>query len=220
MTTTRRTRGRPPAIRLDDVIEAAADTPLEELTIQGVAERLGVTRAAIYHYVDNVDQLRRLAARAAMVELSFDHSAAGSWQEWIEGWARAIRRWRIANGTAGPGMFLTADVLVSESLLAAIEHAVVVLIESGFPEEEAARGVQFLIGMIWINTQDELVAAGSPDGVHPQVRALVESEVLDSDALEVLRRADPFTNPDRRFEHELGLAVEALESRLARLSDS
>ena len=41
---------------------ACVEIGLEHVTVQAVADRLGVTRAALYNYVGSSDELRRLAA--------------------------------------------------------------------------------------------------------------------------------------------------------------
>jgi hypothetical protein len=80
--------------------------------------------------------------------------------------------------------------------------------------------LQFIAGLVWINTQDELVASRSPGGRHPQAVKLgtsLEHSDLELHHLtpELAERA--FRDPDARFQREIDWAITALESELAHL---
>src|SRR4051794_21547357 len=79
--------GRPPRINRQMIAEAAHDLGIERLTLRDVAEHLGVSVAALYHYVAGKDDLLRLAAEysAARVPLPEDHGQ--HWALWLLEWA-------------------------------------------------------------------------------------------------------------------------------------
>ncbi|MCM2389908.1 TetR/AcrR family transcriptional regulator [Streptomyces albipurpureus] len=62
--------GRPPRISLTDIERVGRETGLAELTLQGVASRLGVASAALYRYVDGKAGLDRLVGESMLNELS------------------------------------------------------------------------------------------------------------------------------------------------------
>jgi AcrR family transcriptional regulator len=57
---TRKPRGRPRRLSLDQLVNAGIELGLEHLSIGSLAAKLGVRVSTIYTYVDSVDELRRL----------------------------------------------------------------------------------------------------------------------------------------------------------------
>jgi AcrR family transcriptional regulator len=156
--------GRPPQITRDRVAEVAAKLGPTGLTVQAVADALGVTRAAIYHYVDDVEELRRLAAYTPVAFLADPADDATSWQEVLRAFARAARAWRLAHGE--PYLRLTLDLPETAWFERVVDRAVARLVGAGFPERRARHAFRFLAGVVWINAQDQLSApwpAGDPD---------------------------------------------------------
>jgi AcrR family transcriptional regulator len=211
-----RRRGRPSQITLEQVVDAAARLGLADLTVQAVADHLGVTRAAVYYYVSSTEELRRIAAHRllpAFDVLAGDHA---TWQEWLRAFAEAGRRWRLANAD------LMAEVWVPmaelPSLLVVADEGIEVLVAAGFPAMRAAHAIQFVVGLVWINTHDEIVARSSPEGRHPQ-GARITQTVAEADLglrhIPVEAAQLAFGDPDARFQRELGWAIGALEAELA-----
>lgn len=56
--------GRPSTIRLDEIVAAAGEIGLRDVSMSAVARRLGVTTAALYGHVDGLDDLRDRVATA------------------------------------------------------------------------------------------------------------------------------------------------------------
>src|SRR5215213_10061475 len=79
--------GRPPRINRQMIAEAAHELGLERLMLKDVAEHLGVSVAALYHYVSGKDDLMRAAAEysATMVPIPEDHGQ--HWALWLLEWA-------------------------------------------------------------------------------------------------------------------------------------
>ena len=168
--------------------DAAARLGPAGLTVQAVAAALGVTRAAIYHYVDDVEELRRLAAYARGAPIAAVLEDEGrSWQDRLRDFARATRAWRLAHGE--PYLVLSVDGLGTGPFLTVIERAIDVLIEAGFSPGRARHAFQFLVGMVWINAQDELTERPDP-------------------------KAAWWLDPDERFERELEWVIQALEQEV------
>ena len=168
--------------------DTAAKLGPTRLTVQAVADALGVTRAAIYHYVDDVEELRRIAAYAPVSPFSVLGDAhEGSWQDWLRDFARAARAWRLAHGE--PYLQLTFDLPETSWFLVIVDRAIARLVDAGFPERRARHAFQFLGGVLWINAQDELNARAPAD-------------------------ATWFGDPDERFEREIDWVILALEREL------
>jgi len=171
------------------VAEAAARLGPAGLTVQAVADELGVTRAAIYHYIDDVDELRRMAAYARgapFVALLEDDER--SWQDWLRDFARATRAWRLAHGEAY--LVLSLEGPGANQFRVVIDRAIGVLTGAGFTPRRARYAFKFLVGMVWINAQDELTD-----------RAAAEEVTWWGD-------------PDQRFERELEWVIQALEQEV------
>ncbi|MFJ4770798.1 TetR/AcrR family transcriptional regulator [Streptomyces uncialis] len=61
--------GRPARISLDDIERVGRELGLADLTLHGVASRLGVASAALYRYVDGKAGLDRLVGESMLAEL-------------------------------------------------------------------------------------------------------------------------------------------------------
>lgn len=90
-----RGRGRPPRIGRDAIVTAALDLGLDTFSVQGVADRLGVSPAALYSHVRGRDEIVALATARLRHELVGFHSDAEHWRGWLEDFAALVRR-RIA----------------------------------------------------------------------------------------------------------------------------
>jgi AcrR family transcriptional regulator len=171
------------------VAEAAARLGPAGLTVQAVADALGVTRAAIYHYVGDVEELRQLAAYAGDPPLpaTAADDADRSWQDRLRDFARATRAWRLDHGE--PYLVLAVDGPGTDRFATVIDRAIGVLVEAGFSPGRARHAFQFLVGVVWINAQDELT--DRPGGT-----------------------AAWWLDPDARFERELDWVIHALEQEV------
>jgi AcrR family transcriptional regulator len=111
--------GRPRALTLSQVIDAATEVGLADLSISRVALRLGVGLGTIYTYVDSLDALRRLVG----VALARRPALEDSGQHWAE----------IVRATAAQGF----DLLSREPELLAQVVAGAIGPAEGFAEMEA-----------------------------------------------------------------------------------
>jgi AcrR family transcriptional regulator len=211
-----RRRGRPSQITLDQVVRAAAEIGLEDLTVQAVADHLGVTRAAVYHYVESTEELRRLAAYGLLPSFELIVGDLDTWQDWLRAFAAAGRSWRLQHA------HLLAQVSVGVSelpwMLVVIDEGIDRLMKAGFTSERAGHALQFVGGLLWINSHDEIVARQSPGGRHPQAVAMERS--LHRSDLNLRHIPDnvellAFSDPEGRFRREVEWAISALELDLA-----
>jgi AcrR family transcriptional regulator len=75
--------GRPARLNRAMIARAAYEVGLDQVTMKGVADRLGVSVPGLYHHVEGRDDLMRLAAEysAAQMELPVDRGQ--HWAEWL-----------------------------------------------------------------------------------------------------------------------------------------
>ena len=74
------------------MVEAAAALGLDGLSIRAVAERLGVTGPAIYHYVPNAEELSALVCDRVATRYPLPDPAGISWSAWMSEAAWNLRR--------------------------------------------------------------------------------------------------------------------------------
>ena len=128
-------RGRPARLTAQAVIDAAKEVGLASVTLAAVADRLGVSIAAIYRYVKNREELVSLAAFDVALKRQTPAEAHGDWREFARGYARSMVEWLSAepqlivetmNGTMG----VDAEVDFIELFISTLR-------KSGFTGEEA-----------------------------------------------------------------------------------
>lgn len=87
--------GRPPVISLDEILETAArlaeDVGVEGLTMGLVADELGVTSAALYHYVQNKQALVNKLFDRSLEHVAVPDPESGSWDQRLKMFQSAIR---------------------------------------------------------------------------------------------------------------------------------
>lgn len=129
-------RGRPPRISRAQIADAALEVGLSDLTMGAVAERLGVTVAALYHHVDSKDDLLRLAADRSAGRLALPEDRDQHWAVWLLEWA-AYNRAAFVADSALLDQFI--DGAISPAVIARnAETFLAVLVRQGFTPEEAA----------------------------------------------------------------------------------
>jgi AcrR family transcriptional regulator len=79
--------GRPAQINRLMIARAAHELGLEGLTLRAVADHLGVSVAALYHYVSGKDDLVRAAAEYAAGTVPLPEDTGQHWAVWLLEWA-------------------------------------------------------------------------------------------------------------------------------------
>lgn len=212
-----RRRGRPPRISHEDVLAAAAAIPFDDVTIEAVAERLGVTRAAIYRYVASSDDLRMAAASSGVSKLTFTGEGIDQWEEWFRSYCHAMRDWLLENIEFRDYLPLSAEVVTAGGLLEPLEGGIGLLLGAGFSERNANRAIQFLSGIVWNNAQDEMKAQHANSSHHPladQLRRIPTESLADRPrTLGLIQDREGF-DAKSRFDREIDWAIIGLASEL------
>jgi len=128
--------GRPPRISRQMIAEAAHEVGLEGLTLRAVADRLGVSIAALYHHVSGKDELLRLAAEHSASRMPLPRDRGQHWATWLYEWA-AYNRDAFVSEPALLGQYLDGAI-TSESIARRVEGVLDLLVRQGFSIIEAS----------------------------------------------------------------------------------
>jgi AcrR family transcriptional regulator len=86
-----RRRGRPSKIDRDRIVEVGAAQGLDGLSMQAVAEELGVSVGALYGHVASRAELAQLVAARLRVEVECRTGKAADWRDWLRQFALVVR---------------------------------------------------------------------------------------------------------------------------------
>jgi AcrR family transcriptional regulator len=191
------------------VIQAASEIGLASLTMQSVAERLGVSVTGLYHYVDGRDDLLRLAAQRSAERRRLPSYRGQHWAVWLVEWFEYSRGWMVEE----PGALkqLLDSGMELERMVDTLELALDGLVRSGFSPEQALDAYRAV----------SEAAVGSAAGVVSQQGAATEGrgradgyrKVLEqrgADACPVVRRAIAVAEPASPLARSLLLVLRGL----------
>ncbi|RLK52941.1 hypothetical protein [Microbacterium telephonicum] len=210
----RRGRGIRAGIDLDTIVAAARGIPPAEVTMQRVADALGVDRKALNHHVTDRESLLELLAidayRSRLAEEPLDLGT--TWQDACRAHGRAIWRTTIATGEwvayfrfTSPRDLAVADgsEIVAERLLAA-----------GLDEVATSRAMHLLVTTCTGFARDAVI--GSREGGHPQIEALRSTFAQTEGGYPALRRLVD-ARVDNFGEDQLAFDLDAYVAGIERL---
>jgi AcrR family transcriptional regulator len=197
-----RRRGRPPRISRDDIVDAACELGIENLTMAAVAERLGVTHQSLYGWVQDRDELIDLVSDRLIRRVKIVPPAnPADWRDSLRSYANGLRRLAAEMpgfAAAGLGRFRNTDGFME------LNHDfVLVLTDIGFEPALAQRVYETLNTVLlgWSARDGALSTAGrripSEDSVGLQVEVGASERRLPTVRL-ALSEADAAA--DERFE--------------------
>lgn len=210
-----RRRGRPPRIDRDKIIAAAREIAPDQLTMQAVADRLGVHRNAVHYYVSDREGLLRLLATHAIENGPADYVVddAATWQDTLLSFSAWLKENYLAAGELIT--HFRFETPQDAAGLVPVEHVLTVLTRSGFEPVEAARAL-VMISTITLGYARDVVLAGAD--LHPQQRQIIDalerSERPDLPSLESLARARFSLADESQLEFDLDVLLRGLEARL------
>lgn len=209
----RRARGTRAGIDRAQIVDAARSLDPAAITMQSVADVLGVDRKALNYHVSDRESLLELVAIDAFIAESERTRIPPDvdWREACRLLAVGMRDSIVATGTLVRHLRMTtprdlAAAGPADAVLAKLQ-------EAGFSEETAARGLHLLTTICIGFARDIFVARR--EGSHPQVaelrRALAETSG-GFDALRHLFAAGIDTYDDAQFEFSLAAFFAAMEA--------
>ncbi|KRD05926.1 hypothetical protein ASE48_17445 [Mycobacterium sp. Root265] len=208
--------GRPARINRELILAAARRLPPRALTMQAVADALGVDRKALHRYVGDKDGLLELVVADLFdAELNRVEVPEGiRWQDLLAIYATAIRDGIVRSGSvqthyrlSGPGG--PASLALAERVL----HA---LVQAGFDLDTAGGILTFVGDIAFSAARNAIISADVRE--HPQVPevadALSNLPVTEFPLLREVTGTQRNRLPDRDFDLALRILVGGLEALL------
>jgi AcrR family transcriptional regulator len=209
-----RARGRPPRISREQIIAAARTIAPEHLTMQKVADVLGVNPKALNYYVGDRDGLRQMVAvNVFESELrSINIPDGGDWRDVVRAYVYALRNAIIKLGP----LALSTHLPGSDGLgaLDPVEGVLQSLVAAGLNIEQACRAITFITDMAYAAGRDALRIAEHP--VHPEfprvATALKAAAPQDFPVLrQVVARGSNAEPHGEQLEFSINLMIAGLE---------
>lgn len=220
-----RTRGRPPRISRGQIVAAARSVASSDLTMQAVADALGVSRKALHYYVGDraglltlmvLDQFER---ELAPVELPTDDD----WRATLRAYAVAYRDGLIRVGIGGGGADHATDFtqlrgLSTSAALALADRVLEALLAAGLDPDSARHGLTAASNIAQSSAQT--VVAQTASGMHRHRAETTEALLREpQDTYPALRRVLASAQPSERdaetqFEFELDVVIARLDQIL------
>lgn len=163
----KRAVGRPRQLSMTQILEAAETIGMEKLTLQGVAEVLGVTPPALYRHVQNREDLLAKYAMTMTERYPIAAYAGGDWATWAKSYAEAlVRTYGNVPGLADYSIRRTPTV---RPVLERHEMSIMAARQSGFDEVSALYATRAIIEFVagWVARIERRKLTEREQGVHP-----------------------------------------------------
>ncbi len=210
----RRSRGRPAKISRAQIVAATRQIPPQHLSMQAVADALGVTRKALHYYVGDRQGLLSLVVtdrfEAGLAEVELPRGA--DWRAVMRSYAHAFR-----DGLIAIGVTIEHTPLRGAGAAAALglaERVIAVLLDAGFAPADARRALT-------------AIATIAQTAAHTALQATAGQHDYGSETAEALRAAgpeqypalrsvlsDPAPAPRDQFEFEVDIAIRGMATLL------
>jgi AcrR family transcriptional regulator len=214
----RRSRGKRAGLDLARIVEAARSLDPGTLTMQAVADELGVDRKAVNHHVTDRDSLLELVALDSFTAGFAALPITGQWQEACRAYARGFTdsviaigvlaghlRLGPAQGAKGAKGAKGAQGALATRFLAPTEAVLAKLIEAGLDDETAVRSLALLTNICLGYARDAIAFRNGERPRPSQLRSALHE--TDAGAFTNLARiaASPIDTYDER---QLDLSIE------------
>ncbi|PPJ13148.1 TetR family transcriptional regulator [Nocardia nova] len=210
-----RARGRPPRLNRHLILAAARDLEPENLTMQAVADALGVHRKSLNYHVSDRQGLLELVAFDAF-DTGFrrvDLPERADWRELLRSFGYAVVDALVQVGALIA--YVRFDGKAGLSALQLVERIMAALVGAGLDANEAGRTLKLVAAMAYSAAREALDATGGP--ADPQAAA-VRRTLGNESGFPLLRAVATARESDGRageqFEFVLALIIEGLERRL------
>jgi AcrR family transcriptional regulator len=137
-----RARGRPPRISRPLILAEAQKLPMAELTMQRLADRLGVQRAAVHRHFSSREALIAAVGEHAVASFQPQPIDAAHWRAWLKDAFEQLIAFMRKNPFV---LALRSWDQSAWAILPFAEAAAETLVKAGFSEEEAMH----LWRMVW-----------------------------------------------------------------------
>jgi AcrR family transcriptional regulator len=208
-----RQRGRPRQITRERIVAAARTLAPEALTMQAVAEVLGVDPKALNYHVGHRDGLRELVAVDAFeVELSrVALPTDGDWRDVLRSYAGALRDATVTLGVLATYFRLPATGL---GALEPVERVLQELVAAGFSVDDAGHVLRMITEVGHAAGREAVFLSRSR--VHPHVSEVATAlSSAAADAFPVLRQVVAARDADGGDGHQLEYSLDVIIAGLA-----
>ena len=169
--------GRPRALTVDAIAQAALDDGIDTFSMPSVARRLGVAHSGLYRYVTDRDDLLLQALEKAFLEQAWP-SADLPWEELLRSTGQTI--WRACDDH--PGLARAAQ-LAPEAAPTVLKHMdayVESVAGQGFLPEDAAVAVEFAIALA-LDCSSQMTRLKRMEEAHPNRADIPMVKAYDTD---------------------------------------
>lgn len=213
----RRGRGQSAGLDRARIVEAARGLSPKQLTMQAVADRLGVDRSALHYHVPDRPALLELVAEDTFATYLSPVGIADDidWREGLRLLARATRDSVVATGQFASYLRLVSPA--GGDVLKPTEIVLGRMVDAGFDLVESARAIYALSGLAMSLAQGQIAA--HEDGPHPAVRetrrALAETDPALHPLLSQVSESPNDVFDDASFDDLVDIFIGGLAQRLA-----
>lgn len=200
------------------ILSAARSLPLDELTMQSVADRLGVGRKSLYYHVnDRAALLRLVVADRFQDRISdVDLSSNDDWRIILHAYAYALRETLVEVGTAAAYFELSG--MDAPAALEAFECVLQTMVHAGFDLHTAGRAATFACD-IAVTSARYITAEDSTDSQPQNLEVLRVIQGMPASYLPALRQVIATRESERTtsgaFDFEFEVLLAWLTQRLA-----
>jgi AcrR family transcriptional regulator len=169
--------GRPRALTVDAIAQAALDDGVDTFSMPSIARRLGVAHSGLYRYIQDREELLSLALDRAFDSVEFPADDL-PWEQLLAGIGDAI--WAACD--AYPGLDRAAQLAKEPSrvVLAHMERWVEVIGSHGFSAGDAAVAVEFPIALA-LDCSTQMARLRRMEAAHPDRSTLPVISPFDND---------------------------------------
>lgn len=188
--TSKRRPGRPARIDRARILRTVRDIDAagEPVTMQAVAERLGVQRASLYHHVADRDELVAMVA-VTRLEESLDDAWMpaddAGWRTWLAAYAHTTRDALLAQTTLID--YTELDTPAGIRQLGQIERVLAAMVRDGFDAPTASRCLNLVAAVVQASVRAEFVRRAR--GAQPHLASVRRMVDRHGDELPLLREA-------------------------------
>ncbi|MFL6137057.1 MAG: TetR/AcrR family transcriptional regulator C-terminal domain-containing protein [Frankiaceae bacterium] len=200
-------------------IDLLDEVGLEGLTLRGLAKQLGVSAPTLYWHVQHKRALLDHMAEAMLAQASERRGSPAPgepWWDWLVAQSRLQWQALLAHRD---GALVVAGNRPTDASVRLIEETLGTLVTVGFPADEALESLlalgNYVIGSA-VEHHAEVARAQQTAGEAAPSGATLDGEELPYLAAAVATHGAP--QPNRTFEHGLGLLVSGMRGRLVELT--
>ena len=172
------TRGRPPSITRERIVEAGIEMGLPNITFVGLAAALGVSHMALYKHVPNLEALKALVAEEIFTRWQIPQDCGdkdGGLREYLIVFATSVREFVKAHPGLTP--FVIRRAAATEPMLAKIHGHQALIAQAFGVSQDQARWLLATVAFHCMAVADTVYTVTQREPVVETDRATEEAEM-------------------------------------------